>query len=299
MARVLTITANPLLNFLAQEPLQAGRVNRVAHLTPAAEGKGVNVARILAAHGHQVCAAVCAGGATGTLLAEVLATEDLPCDRYAPAATLRCGFMTTAPAGGKPTTLLANGFAVSGVEARAWCERLASLLPGQDLVIASGSVPDPNLDDCYRFLATACAEREIPFWLDAYGPAVDRALQGPYPPQLTKPNKEEYASSQHWRRSGWVHRSDGGAGVDIIATVGRWRVTPPPVTERNPIGSGDSYIAALAHATLEDWPLERRFAYAAAAGAANASRDDVARVRPPDIAALVPGARVEHSEEEA
>jgi fructose-1-phosphate kinase PfkB-like protein len=59
------------------------------------------------------------------------------------------------------------------------------------------------------------------------------------------------------------------------------------VDVRNPVGSGDCYLAALAHARLTGMALTDQLRYAAAAGAANAARIDIARIAPADIRALV------------
>ena len=49
---VLAVNANPLLNLVHGGDFTPGAVNRVAAMTVTAEGKGVNVARVLARHGH-------------------------------------------------------------------------------------------------------------------------------------------------------------------------------------------------------------------------------------------------------
>ena len=48
MACVLTVTANPLLNFVTDTAVSPRAVNRVRGCAVSTEGKGVNVARVLA-----------------------------------------------------------------------------------------------------------------------------------------------------------------------------------------------------------------------------------------------------------
>ena len=73
---------------------------------------------------------------------------------------------------------------------------------------------------------------------------------------------------------------------------GRFRIIPPEIEARNPVGSGDCYLAALAHARLSGMPLVDQLRYAAAAGAANAARIDIARIAPSDIRALIDDVQV-------
>ena len=43
--------------------------------------------------------------------------------------------------------------------------------------------------------------------------------------------------------------------------MSRFRVTPPRIVELNPIGSGDCYVAALAHARLRGLSLREQLRY--------------------------------------
>lgn len=290
MATVVTITANPLLDWLAEAELRPGAVSRTGGFRAVAGGKGLNVARVLARHGHRVIACSFAGGDSSRQLADLIAADGPEPDLAPTAARTRIGFQ--AIQGGSATALIEGGFAVSAAECGQLVERVRRWLPLADLVIASGSVPDPSCDGLYRVLADSCAHAGRPFWLDAYGPACLAALRGAHPPALVKPNREEYGAQGGEPGSPWLlapeqHLSDGAAQVVVRTPQGRFRVTPPAITQANPIGSGDCYLAGLAHARLSGLPLPAQLAYAAAAGAANAARPDVARIGPEDIAALV------------
>jgi fructose-1-phosphate kinase PfkB-like protein len=78
----------------------------------------------------------------------------------------------------------------------------------------------------------------------------------------------------------------------VLSTAGRYRVTPPAVPEVNPVGSGDCYLAALAHARLSGFTYTDQLRYAAAAGAANARQLAVATLGPADIEPLMAGVDV-------
>lgn len=291
MARILTLTANPLLNLISPGRIEAGRVNRVAAQRAAAEGKGINVGKLLVAHGHEVVACGFAGGQAGAWFTALVAEAGLRTALTPTDANLRVGFMD-APADTHPTTILPGGFSVTAAESAACLATLATELADCELLIASGSVPDPDLREFYVAVLAAAAAAGVPAWLDSYGPAMQAALASPHPPAFCKPNRQEYEAGGDWDRAAEWHLSDGPTRLVARSAAGAWQVEPPAIEQRNPIGSGDCYVAALAHATLAGWEPRRRLAYAAAAGAANAARDEVAAIGPADIEALVSAARV-------
>lgn len=292
MATIVTVTANPLLDHLAETAIVPGRVTRVAAFRRIVGGKGLNMARVLARHGHHTVACGFLGGAAGTTLAALVRSDGVATAFTPTAAATRIGFIAGAPGQGN-TSLLENGGPITAAEQDALVADLTARLPGADLVMIGGA-PPPGCDRLYVRLLAACATARVPCWIDAYGPAMRAALAGDDgpAPALSKPNREELADGSPWQRVPELHITDGGAAVEIRTPAGCWRVEPPPVAEVNPVGSGDCYIAALAHARLTGWDWERQLRWAAAAGAANAARADVACIGPDDIAPLAAAARI-------
>jgi len=285
MFDVLVINANPLLNLVHAGDYTPGAVNRVQALGMAAEGKGVNVARVLARHGHSVVLTGFAGGHSGAWLRELIRAAGIREACVETAAPLRLGFMASGANAEHPTTVLPNGFPVSAQECQSLLERIDALLDSARLVIASGSVPDPVAEDLYVQVLALCARRAVPCWLDAYGPAMGRALAGPVAPSVSKPNRDELDPGFHWDRVEELHITDGGGAIEVNSQrEGRWRVRPPAIRQVNPVGSGDCYLAGLAHGWLLGRTLADRLRYAASAGAANALRQDVAMIAPDEVA---------------
>jgi fructose-1-phosphate kinase PfkB-like protein len=288
MATVLTITANPLLDHLATAVITPGKVHRIERFTPVAGGKGLNVARVLSRHGHRVLAGGFLGGSSGEQLAALTIADGIePC--FTPiAASTRLGFLLTDPEHGGTTSVMENGPEISAGEIAVLVSQVRARLAEVQLVIISGGVPSASCHDLYRLLLDLCAQAGVTCWVDGYGPAMDAALAGPHPPALVKPNREEYGSDgRRWVVAHEIHLSDGGGELQIYTPNGRFRVTPPKVAEINAIGCGDCYVAALAHARLAGTDLIGQLRYAAAAGAANALRADVARIGPGEINHLV------------
>lgn len=291
---VVVVNPNPLLNLVYPGAFTPGAVNRVPAMALHAEGKGVNVARVLARHGRRVALVGFAGGHSGAWLRELIRAEGIADACVATAAPVRVGFMASSEDDRHPTTVFPAGFPVTVAECRALLDQVAGLLDAVRLVVASGSVPHPAADDVYAGLLDLCRTREVPCWLDAYGTAMERGLQGAVPPDLCKPNREEFANSPHWHRAGELHITDGAGPIEIESKAeGRWRVVPPEIRQVNPIGSGDCYVAGLAHGWLGGMSMVDRLRYAAAAGASNALRQDVAMIGPDDIAPLLDCVTVE------
>jgi tagatose 6-phosphate kinase len=283
MAAILTVTANPLLDHLATTTLTVGRVARVPGFTRISGGKGLNVARVLARFGHRVTACGFLGGASGAEVAALVAADGVVPAFTATTAATRIGFQAIAPTGGS-TAVLEQGGPVSAAEQDALVATVAGLANTHALVIIGGA-PPPGCDGLYARLLTVCRQAQVPCWIDGHGPAMAQALA--LGPDLVKPNRDEYGDGTGWQTAGELHLTDGGGGVAIHGPDGDWRVTPPAIVEVNPIGSGDCYLAALAHARLSGWDAATQWRWAAAAGAANAARADVAMIGPADCLPLL------------
>lgn len=285
---VLVVNPNPLLNLVHTGAFDPGAVNRVPALHVMAEGKGVNVARVLARHQRRVVLAGFAGGHSGAWLRELITAEGIADACVTTAAAVRVGFMASSGEDDHPTTVLPNGFPVTEAECEALLGRVDELLGSVRLVIASGSVPDAAADDLYLRLLALCERRATPCWLDAYGQAMRRALAGRVAPALCKPNRQEFDGSPHWRRAMELHITDGESPIQVVSRAeGEWQVVPPFLQQVNPIGCGDCYVAGLAHGWLAGMAMEQRLRYAASAGAANALRQDVAMIGPDDVSGLM------------
>jgi tagatose 6-phosphate kinase len=288
MATILTLTANPLVDHLTAGRICGNSVNRIGHFTALAGGKGLNMGRVLARHGHRVVATGFVGGPEGELLASLTAADGMEPAFVPTAARTRIGFIAIDPEGGGSTAVLEHGSPVTAAEMGTLMQRFRTLLTGVDLVLVGGSVPHETCNGLYRQVLDQCALANVTCWIDSYGVAMDEALGGANPPALCKPNKQEYGKNgRRWLPARELHLSDGANEVKVRHPEGRFRVIPPEVEARNPVGSGDCYLAALAHARLSGQPLIEQLRYAAAAGAANAARIDIARIAPSDIRALV------------
>lgn len=286
MATVLVVTPNTMLDHLAHAGFARGAVNRVAAFTAIAGGKGLNVGRVLARHGHHVIACGFAGGESGRELAALVSNDGLDSAFTPTAARTRIGFAVSDP-DGSTSAAIEDGFVVTPAECTALVRAVEERLSACDLLIGSGSIPHPACTSLWRLILAVADHAGVPCWIDSYGDAMQEALTCGHPPAVAKPNRQEYGNGRAWLACPELHLTDGGKGLRIRHPQGRWRVTPPHIAERNPIGSGDCYLAGLAHARLSGLALIDQWRYAAAAGAANAARADIARIGPADITPLL------------
>jgi fructose-1-phosphate kinase PfkB-like protein len=237
---------------------------------------------------HAVVLTGFAGGRSGAWLRELIGAEGIRDAFVETEAPLRVGFMASSAAADHPTTLLPNGFPVTLSECETLLSRVAGLLASARLVIISGSVPHPAADALYLDLLALCDRWSVLCWLDAYGPAMRQALAGPVAPGLSKPNRQELGDGLRWDRVEELHITDGSGCIEVKSRhEGGWRVWPPPIRQINPIGSGDCYVGGLAHGWLLGLAIEDRLRYAASAGAANASQQEVAMITPHQVTPLL------------
>lgn len=292
---VLVLNTNPLLNLVHKGPIDLGVINRVPGFDMHAEGKGVNVARILSRLGQPVTVTGFAGGHSGAWLKDLVREEGIQEAFVETKAPMRVGFMASPSELAHPTTLLPSGFPVTESECdELFCQVERLLTPKVGLLIISGSVPDPVVAPLYPRLLDLAFTKGIPSWLDAHGDGLLKGLSSKTPPVLAKPNREEFLESKEWKRVPELHITDGENPIEILlAGFPAFKVTPPKIQQVNPVGCGDCYLAGLAYGVMQGWELERRIRFAAAAGTANAARQDVARISPPEIIHYLDGVVLE------
>ncbi|MEU6971901.1 1-phosphofructokinase family hexose kinase [Kitasatospora aureofaciens] len=274
---ILTVTLNAALDLTYRLPdLRPHASNRVRSVSRQAGGKGINVARVLAALGHVATVTGLVGGATGRSVRAELAEAGLPDELIAVAGETR---RTVAVADDRDTTvLLEPGPEISPPEWQRFLGHYQHLLPGASVVVLSGSLPPGLPVDAYRRLVERARAHGVPAVLDADGPALLHAL--PARPAVVKPNAHELTAAtgskdpaegaRRLRAAGAeaVIASLGPDGLLALTPEGRWRVRPPGVVPGNPTGAGDSVVAALALGLAGGLPWPERLRRAVALSAA-------------------------------
>ncbi|MFG2653279.1 1-phosphofructokinase family hexose kinase [Streptomyces sp. NPDC048436] len=278
---ILTVTLNAALDITYRVPaLTPHTSHRVTEVTERPGGKGLNVARVLAAIGHDVTVTGFAGGDTGRVLHDRLTREPRVTDALVPVegATRRTLAIVDA-ASGDTTQLNEPGPTISPAEWAAFLESYEESLRGGVAAVAlCGSLPPGVPVGAYATLVRAARAAKVPVLLDTSGEALRRGVAAR--PDIVKPNADELAeltgshepaqATRDARRRGAhaVVASLGARGLLAVTPAGTWQAAPPTRVHGNPTGAGDSAVAGLLSALVEELPWPQRLARAVALSAA-------------------------------
>ncbi|MGZ4547258.1 MAG: 1-phosphofructokinase family hexose kinase [Blastococcus sp.] len=293
-APIVTLTANPSLDRTLQlpGPLELGGVVRLVASATEPGGKGVNVARAVAAAGVPVVSVLPAAEhdpIVHALLAIGLGLATVPV-----AAAVRTNYTLAGP-DGHTTKLNEPGTALDDGTRAALAAALHARATGARWVVLSGSLPPGTPVDWYAELVRGLRDTGVRIAVDT-SEAPLRALLAAGPdaaPDLLKPNSEELAQlagvpeadvladtavtlaavrSLHDRGVAEVLLTLGADGA-LLSTAdgGLWSARPPAIAVRSTVGAGDCSLAGYLIADLAGAPPAERLRSAVAYGAASAS----------------------------
>lgn len=255
---ILTVTLNFAVDLTYWvDEITLGTTMRPDTLGRQAGGKGVNVARVLHALGHDVAVTGFAGGSNGETARSELRAAGIRDETVTIAAESRLAMIVVDRDG------VATGFSERGPEItptdweslRAQVELLARQA---SVVVLAGNVPPGVPPDGYRQLVEAAHAAGTPVLLDADGKWLHHAL--PARPELVKINRAELAGvtdatdiatgARALRDAGaeTVVITDGPDGLILVAAAGLRHAAPPRTVRGNPTGAGDAASAAFAAA---------------------------------------------------
>ena len=277
---ILTVTLNTALDLTYRVPaLKPHASHRITEVTERPGGKGVNVARVLAALGHEVTVTGFTGGATGRAVQDQLTTTPGLVDALVPVAgPTRRTIALVDDQTGDTTQLNEPGPTITPAEWSAFQEAYEDLLAPASAVALCGSLPPGVPVGAYAGLIRLAKAAGVPVLLDTSGEPLRRGVAAR--PDIIKPNADELAEltgsheplrgAQDARRRGAqsVIASLGTEGLLAVTPEGRWRATPPSRIHGNPTGAGDSAVAGLLSGLAEQLPWPERLARAVALSAA-------------------------------
>jgi tagatose 6-phosphate kinase len=281
---ILTVTLNTALDLTYQVPrLEQHASHRVREVTERPGGKGLNVARVLAALGHRTVVTGFVGGHVGARVRALLADAAGSAARDAfveVAGETRRTVAVADSSTGDTTQLNEQGPHVTPGEWNTLLVGYRELLgAGQiDAVALCGSLPPGVPVGAYSTLVREARAAGVPVLLDTSGEPLRRGLAAR--PDLIKPNLSELTAvtgavdplraARAARRRGAqaVAVSLGPDGMLALSAEEVWRAAPPGRLSGNPTGAGDSAVAGLLSGLVEDLPWPDRLARAVALSAA-------------------------------
>ncbi len=304
---IITVTPNAALDVTYQvDTLTRHTSHRVRVVTERAGGKGVNVASVLAAHGHEVVVTGCAGGATGARIRADLDARGLRHSFADSDGEARRTLTVVSTSDGDATVFNEPGPVQSPEAWQGLLDHVGGLVTetSASVVVLSGSLPPGVPVDGYATLVRLCRDAGAAVILDADGESLRLALVAG--PDVVKPNRSELAHA--------TGTHDVTAGVDALRAMGARDVVvsagPDGLTwyaadggsvrarldaslEGNPTGAGDAVVAALAVGLLDDRPHDLVVRDAVAWSAAAVLQPVAGVVDPTDVARLAAQTLVE------
>jgi tagatose 6-phosphate kinase len=232
-------------------------------------------------------------------MVESLAAEGLEPDWSTARAEARTAYVTV-DAAGDSILVYERPPEATEAEFEAFLELLETrLLPRSARAIVAGSIPSGVAVRGHGAIVEACRRAGVPLLVDASGPGLVAALAAG--PDVVKIGRDEAVESAvvGEEASGidaavalvaagarLAVVTDGAAEVAAADARTVWRVTVPAIEAVNPVGSGDTFNAALSLAFMAGADVPSALRRGVAAATANALTLSAASLDPATAAAL-------------
>lgn len=302
---IVTLTANPSLDraVTLSAPLRPGEVQSAASSREDAGGKGINVARVVAAAGVPALAVLplAADDPFGVALRSAgVLIRPVPIHGHA-----RANLTITDPAG-VTTKLNLPGAALALDDAAALVDAVVEACAGARWLVLAGSLPPGAGDDFYVTVIRAVRER----WADAApliavdtsGEALRAAVFDGHP-DLIKPNEDELAELTGAsfpdgglpeavlavartlvpERAGAALVTLGALGSVLVTADDGFTAAAPRIRVRSTVGAGDSALAGYLLADVAGAGPHERLVHAIRYGSAAAALPGTQAPRPADL----------------
>lgn len=262
--------------------LRPGEVHRAAAAQVTPGGKGLHVAQMIAELGEPVRLVGLEDEEHATALSQHLLARRVQWHGVRTSGRLRqC--LAVQEANARVTEILEPGPSLDVGERAVLLDALLGLYSTSSVVVLSGSLPRGLASDTYAALVRKAAGFALPCLVDASGEALRAAVGAA--PWCVKPNADEASALMErplvsrddagecvrWLYAQGVSRpvvtlgAHGAIGFDGETVLHAWS---DPADVRNPVGSGDCFLAGLAVGVARREPLTACMQLAVACGAA-------------------------------
>lgn len=281
---IATLTVNPTIDVSMEvEQVFHTRKMRGSNQRSDPGGGGICVARMLVRLGDNARCLYMSGGATGAALDGLLDLHQLVRTRISIKGETRVATSVFERGSGHEYRFVPQGPVVAPEEWQDCLDRLAET--NCEYLVASGSLARGMPEDFYARVATKAKQRDIRLVLDSSGVGLAQGLAGGGV-FLVKPSlgelraltgrnlatDEEIADAARAivarGEAEHVAVSMGYQGALLASASGVIRLPAIDIEARSSVGAGDSFLAAMVHALVQEWPVESALCLAIAAGAA-------------------------------
>lgn len=188
---IVTLTPNPSIDrTITFDAIRIGEVQRATSSRIDPGGKGINVSRVLSAHGADTVAVLPVGGPEGRLLAALLDLADVAHHDVPISGSARMNIAAVTP-DGTTTKLNEAGPTVSPAEVEAMLGAVVAASGRAGWVIGCGSLPPGAPEQLYADLVSRVRHVGSRVAIDSSGASFAAAVAAR--PSLIKPNHEELA----------------------------------------------------------------------------------------------------------
>ena len=270
-----------------------GEVMRAAEVDNTPGGKGIHVANVATILGEDCIATGYLGGKSGEFISEKLQDYGIKQDFVQVAGETRSCLAIITESGAQ-TEILEPGPTVNPEEQEVFLAKYQELLSKAAVVAASGSMPKGLPGDFYGQLINLARKAGKPFLLDTSGEALIQGIKAQ--PYFVKPNNDEIkvlVGAELRSDEDIVHVlqkfMEDGIKLPVISLGVQgsmagynqhvYKITVPKIQCKNPVGSGDSFVAGIAVGIERGMAIEDVLSLGAACGTANAMEDESGFVR--------------------
>lgn len=305
---IVTLTANPSLDrtILLESVLRPGEVQSAASTREDAGGKGINVARVIAAAGVDVVAVLPL--APDDPFDTALRSAAVTAQRVPIHGHVRANLTITDPAG-VTTKLNLPGALLDATDRTAVIDAVVEASGSARWLVLAGSLPPGAGEDFYVDVVAAVraahGDKAPLIAVDTSGPALTQVVAHAAP-DLIKPNDEELADLAGAHLGGGGDLADemlrvartlvpsrsraalvtlGAQGAVLITAEGAWQAGAPRIQVASTVGAGDSSLAGYLLAEIEGASPEDRLRRSVRYGAAAASLPGTQAPTPHDLPA--------------
>lgn len=285
---ILTVTLNPLLERrMFFKSVELGKSQRAFNEYFAAGGKGINVSRQLNLLGVKNSAFTFLGGSNGKILRHVLSEEKIDFSVVSSKSENRSADIIIEEETKRITTFFGTNSEITIDEAGEFKNKLEKMIINSSIVILSGSSPCAATDDIFPYAIELANNHDKISILDTYGSHLQKCLDAAptvihnniYEVETSlgislrsEEDKINFMKNLNDKKIGLVFLTDGANPAFASKFNFVYKIAPPEINTIDATGSGDAFVAGIAHGLEHSLVFDEFVKNAAALGAANAAQ---------------------------